>query len=199
MTRRALRVVAAITFLALFPGCESSSERTHAVYSDLLAQIEVPTSHRRGVVPTEILLLDMSMVWPGDDWSAYVDGVCHTFPGLRADTLVDFKRANASPVPLRGVTTARWRIVPLTQTALIEAIRTMRGRGTEPYDGVYARYPDAAGVLTLSQVGFSSDGRQALVFYGLHSSADVGRGFAVLLEWAPGSWTIVGTAEGYIS
>jgi|GEM_PF-6840838 len=66
------------------------------------------------------------------------------------------------------------------------------------WEDFYQQHPTAQGITTLSAVGFSNDGNQALVDILTISGFDVCDGTLILLEKANGGWTIVGSTLSLI-
>ena len=105
--------------------------------------------------------------------------------GLGDDTLDDFDRVAGEAlavVPVSFSSTFDVRTYDETWDVL---------RGTDDWTAFYERNPACGGLLQLSRVGFSADGRQALlqVHYSWESLG--GESSVVLLELADGDWRLV--------
>ena len=59
------------------------------------------------------------------------------------------------------------------------------------WDEFYRRYPGAQGIMMLSRVGFSPDGKWALAYMGNQYHYLAGSGWVFLLEKSAGEWTFV--------
>jgi hypothetical protein len=63
----------------------------------------------------------------------------------------------------------------------------------------YDRYPNAAGILSFSRVGFNTRFDQALVYLGIQSQYSNGSGHYYLLQKENGAWTIDQSVQTWIS
>lgn len=68
--------------------------------------------------------------------------------------------------------------------------------GEEGWDGFYSRYPDAVGIVGLSRVGFSDDGRSALVFVSRYHGGLNGEFGILHLRRGSDGWSVVGWPVG---
>jgi len=107
-------------------------------------------------------------------------------PRLQTSTLNAFRDANAHPAPLRFLFQLR---IPydLVDKAEIDAIFENHGWWTD----YYKKYPDSQGFLTLSRVGFSADGKQAMFYSTNGCGGKCGTGTYVIMEKPGASWRVV--------
>lgn len=107
-------------------------------------------------------------------------------PRLQTSTLNSFRDANTHPAPLR----------PLFQLGLpyelvdkveIDAIFENHGWWTD----YYKKYPDSQGFLTLSRIGFSADGKQAMFYSTNGCGGKCGTGTYVVMEKVGASWRVM--------
>ena len=69
----------------------------------------------------------------------------------------------------------------------------------QSWDAWYRKHPESRGILTFAPVGFSRDGRQALVFYSIVREGLDGSGNVVLLERTDGGWRVIAEEQVWIS
>jgi hypothetical protein len=105
---------------------------------------------------------------------------------LSAETLADFKARNESSHPLRANMQLGVTYLLFTQKDRQELFRVNQSG----WDVFYNRYPDAPGIMTLSQVGFNSKMDQALVYLGIQSHWLAGSGNFFLFKKVNGFWVI---------
>lgn len=60
----------------------------------------------------------------------------------------------------------------------------------EAWTRFYELYPNSPGLITLSRVGFSTAGEEALVYIGLQAESLVGVGYYCLLWWHDDVWVV---------
>jgi hypothetical protein len=107
-------------------------------------------------------------------------------PTLQTATLNSFRDANARPVPFRPSfhLPVAYELVDKTE---IEAI-FKKGEWWTDY---YRKYPNSQGFLSLSRVGFSTDGKQG-VFYTINGcGGKCGSDSYVVMEKVDLSWKVV--------
>lgn len=125
-------------------------------------------------------------------------------PGLRADTRRDYARVSASPtalpkdidvgIPINWYTHAEFK------KALDEAEKQESGLPLEDaWEQLRERYPGWSGWISFSDIGFSRDGRQALLDAGSGSAGLSAAYYLVLLEKRAGRWVVVKIKETAIA
>lgn len=110
------------------------------------------------------------------------------FPSIRTSTLLSFVFVNLRSMKLD----AKFVLPAKYALATTEDVRRFTTFDFEK------RFPNSYGYITLSKVGFSRDGRQAL-FYTEHSCGLCGNGEYVLMIKANGHWTIQKESYTWIS
>ena len=151
---------------------------TKAVYEAVLRHEGGPRILRFVVDPAQFPLgASLDRVTPGDR--------------LRADTAADFRRGRpgrmprdpAPGLPVHWFTSAEWEALPTESGAAYEL--------DAKWYAFHQRFPDSAGHMAFSHVGFSRDGRQALVHMWSGSASLSGAGHFYLLEARAGAWSVV--------
>ena len=196
MSRRTKLVVAALLAL-LVSGCgDAVSPEEYAVYLALLREGE-PSRAMGPRVVREFTRAPLGYQ-PGkpQEWhDRTLKLLRKEMPGLGSDTFACFARRAARPARLEAERLQGSRVV-LTTSAEHSKFFGESGRG---WDAFHKQYPDSAGRWELSRVGFSADGRQALVCLGGQAGELVGMGSYHLLERIDGRWSVVGSATAWIS
>lgn len=110
-------------------------------------------------------------------------------PSLQSSTIESFQLRNRAPGPLDA---ARFRhhTVTLISDEEISQIFTLGSGGSGWWPEFYERFPDSQGLLSLSRVGVSSDGTQALLYYQNTWGGLAGIGEFVVLDKARDRWSI---------
>lgn len=118
------------------------------------------------------------------------DLVRKNLPSLRQSTIESFESRNMEPVELQASKFIGHNVTIITKEEKSQ-IFSSNIKGTSQWPGFYERFPDTQGILSLSRVGVSTDGMQALLYYGNVSAGCGGVGEIVLLEKSENQWTIV--------
>lgn len=107
-------------------------------------------------------------------------------PTLQIVTLNSFRAANTQPAPFRASfqLPVAYELVDKTE---IETIFKKGGWWTD----YYRKYPNSQGFLSLSRVGFSTDGKQAVFYANNGCGGKCGTGTYVVMEKVDLSWKVV--------
>ena len=89
--------------------------------------------------------------------------------------------------------------LPRESVFLDKAVKKAIFRDGRGWESFYEAYPDSGGVFSLSRVGFSPDGRQALVHVGRQWMGRAGGGEVVLLTLADGGIAELGAISTWMS
>lgn len=114
--------------------------------------------------------------------------VGYSHPGLDAATIADFRSGNESAIPLMASYFDSDKNIQLFNS---EESGDVFGGTDGSWNVFFHRFPDAKGLIALSNVGFNPARTQALVHVGLYCGrACGGGGNFVLLKKEYGSWVI---------
>ena len=125
-----------------------------------------------------------------------INNTPHTPGAVDHPMALDFQDANAvaRPVPpfaLKGVVI---RAVPDSIVELLGRIIRLSGRRQGNPEGYWAefnrRFPGATGLLSVSGIGYSRDGREAVVVADFSCGVLCGRGKVALLQKQGGVWMV---------
>jgi hypothetical protein len=67
------------------------------------------------------------------------------------------------------------------------------------WDGYYRDFPETGGIMGFSRVGYSSDGKTALVYYDVSCGGLCGAGYYVFLVKTGNSWNVVQSSMIWVS
>lgn len=123
------------------------------------------------------------------------DSILPQMTGLDEGTAASFRVRNEAASPLRPDMDLGLPYVLLTKAGFDEIFAL----NTSGWDVFYTRYPNSAGMTTVSQVGFNDDFTQALVYVGTISHWLAGVGYYILLERSSGAWRIEQQVMAWIS
>jgi hypothetical protein len=107
-------------------------------------------------------------------------------PGLQTATLNSFRETDTRSARL-GSSFRLPIAYELVEKTEIDAIFEHGGWWTD----YYKKYPNSQGFLTLSRVGFSADGKQAMFYAVNECGGKCGTGTYVLMEKAESHWMVV--------
>jgi hypothetical protein len=107
-------------------------------------------------------------------------------PSLRAGTINNFRRANVrqAQLALRFHLPLQYQLVPAEKIGSI-----LKDVGSWPE--YYKQYPGAQGHLAISRVGFSADGKQALLYASNRCGWKCATGSYVVMEKHGATWKIL--------
>jgi hypothetical protein len=170
-----------------FPA-KTSAEVTEAEYRVLSVYIttkfvsdkgENPAAHR---LP-ELVLFSQTRGELDDRSIAFL---YKQFPTLESVLLDSFQHVNTHPSTFHSAFSVSVPYAVVDQ-AEVDAI-TKKGEGWRNY---YDKYPNSSGILFLSRVGFSPDGKQAAFVALNRCGSQCGNGKFVVMENVDSSWKIV--------
>ena len=130
---------------------------------------------------------NLKFIYP-EDFDLYRDD----FESLEKETFDDFIKNNSHPKYLRIQSGKNIKYISLLQVKFIF-------RDEEGWDRFYKKYPNAPGIITLSNIGFNSTRTQALVYIGNQKGWLDGVGIIVLLELEKGQWKLIKLRELWVS
>ncbi len=175
-----------LLFAFAFGSCGSNDGRSdpYQVYAAVLRHgIQISPSH---------LVVAETATWskpPSDE-------VRNQLAGLRQDTIDDFLLKNKESVTLGNEFPKDLNVILVPGKQLQEIFAADNAKG---WDTLKSRYPGSVGLLHVSQVGFSKDGKQALLFGAGQSGRLGGSGDFVLLNWDGSVWRLAASARLWIS
>ncbi|HEV2522536.1 MAG TPA: hypothetical protein VGT24_09155 [Candidatus Acidoferrales bacterium] len=118
-------------------------------------------------------------------WKEITTYLQKQFPMLQRATLDSFRETNVYPASFKR---SFQLPVPyeLVDKAEIDAVFKHGGWWTD----YYRKYPNSQGILSLSRVGFSPDGKQAVFYAGNMCGGKCGRGNYVVMERVDSGWKV---------
>ena len=128
-------------------------------------------------------------------WEKTAESLRKEAPALQQATINAFQKANTQQALLRR------SLQPSIDYELVDPARLqsffIRNGGMWP--AYYKEYPGSQGILTLSRIGFSGDGTQALFYMSNRCGGLCGGGSYVLMEKRSGRWLIGKEIEMWVS
>jgi hypothetical protein len=107
-------------------------------------------------------------------------------PALQPASINSLREVNTHPATFRH--SFRLPVAyELVNKAEFDAIFKKGGWWTD----YYTKYPNSQGILSLSRVGFSPDGKQAVFFASNHCGGKCGTGAYVVMEKSDSGWKVV--------
>jgi hypothetical protein len=107
------------------------------------------------------------------------------FPKLQAASLNSFREANTHPARFRDSFNLSFTYELVDKTE-VDSIFKKGGWWTD----YYKKYPNSQGILSLSRVGFSPDGRQAVFYASNGCGGKCGTGTYVVMERVDSGWKV---------
>jgi hypothetical protein len=131
--------------------------------------------------------------------------VGNRFPNLKSETLDDYVYQNRESTALRESFKLQRPAAMISNRDLTSLlIRTNRTINFSPlparkieWGEFYSRYPLSPGVISLSRVGFDSQGQQALVYEEILGNSDGAWGRYLVLTKKSGKWMVQDRIESY--
>lgn len=124
------------------------------------------------------------------------DSIKAQVKGLRRETWEAFSRANARERDLEVRTGFAGHMEFLAKEQLDKQFESGIDEGWTRF---HREHPGAAGILSMSSVGVSPDGRQALLYAEFSGGGLIGWGRYFLYELGTGSWQVVASQMTWIS
>jgi hypothetical protein len=161
--------------------------------------------HKGEEQPSKIVILNMTSCCDDDHmpdengrpvtWEQTAESLGQKAPSVQNTTIVGFRRANTHQAAL-GRAFRFSMEYEIIDPARLDPIFKRNGGSWTAY---YKRYPGSQGIATLSRVGFSADGTQALFYVSNHCGGLCGGGSYVVMEKRDGRWMIGTEIEMWIS
>ncbi len=108
---------------------------------------------------------------------------------LRRSTFESFVRKNQAAIKLNRSHFSDTRVTLVNNSSGHFPLYELEG--VPSWSVFYDRYPDSAGIIVFSRVGFSSDGGQALLYYGRQWAELGGAGRMVVLQREDSDWRVI--------
>ncbi|MEW5974496.1 MAG: hypothetical protein AB1898_01700 [Acidobacteriota bacterium] len=153
------------------------------VYSAAIDQLFLDEPVRLMVIENRTAENNFQAGWTPAEEVSYVS---QHLPSMSPLTLEDYQTANRDPKRLKDVFHLEARRILIDRQEVDEIFR---GK-TNGWDAFYRKYPEAAGYLTLSRVGFSLGRNEALVHIGYYCNSLCGRGTYFLLIKKGKTWKV---------
>jgi hypothetical protein len=128
-------------------------------------------------------------------WTETAKSLIKEAPTLQSTTIDAFRQVNTQQASLRR------SFHPALDYELVDASRidSIFQKNGGDWSAYYKQYPGSPGILALSRVGFSSDGRQALFYVSNRCGGLCGGGGYVVMENIGGHWVIQKEIEKWVS
>lgn len=114
---------------------------------------------------------------------------------ISQSTIDDFKSRNAQSFSLED----KFTLTIKTKLISKAEVDKLFGPGGGWWEAFYKSYPNSPGLITFSNVGFNSDGSQALLYIGHSCGGLCGTGHYVLLTKNNGAWKVEKKVMTWIS
>src|SRR6185295_11844935 len=121
------------------------------------------------------------------DTDAHRQAAFRSVPELWEDTVTSFERRNSAPVDLGNLVLAR-NVALMDEEELAAGFVENVRQGWKDF---HERFPQYGQIVMLSRVGFSKDGRQALVYCHRSVGPTEGIGYLVLLQRTDDKWRVL--------
>jgi hypothetical protein len=106
------------------------------------------------------------------------------FTGVKPETMDSFIKQNAQRSQLTASIKASVKLQTVEDKLVQETIKG------NLWKKLYAAYPDCAGIISLSKIGFDKEGKQALVYVAHVYGEDTGRGAILFLQKTGQQWKV---------
>jgi hypothetical protein len=183
-------IIVALTAVPAFGQAQVSQADTTAIYMAALADILVPGSKNRVVLPDKT----EPRQWIMDDRLG-------TVPDVDTAAINAFRRANAVATPIGKIVLAGVEVVVAPDSVIENLGRSDSGpvNPRQYWSNFAARFPGAAGILRFSAIGLSQDGQTAVVGVSFGCGGLCGRGHIAVVRKIDGRWKLIGYGYGWVS
>lgn len=113
------------------------------------------------------------------------------------EALEDFIQANQNPKPLDRSFAQRLGVNLLSEEEVSQLFRS--GSLADGWKAFYEKYPNALGIVSVSNIGYNRAGNQAFVMVGRTSGPLNGYGEYLYLEKVKGAWQVKKSLMAWIS
>ena len=187
MFRRRLSIFL-VVLLAACTGTVTPAPTPSAGQMDLEEQAVYAALLQNFYGSANLVIMDTTATSPGgvDNTAVTLDKMLQDMRGLEQMTADNFAARNTSASPFRGDLNLGNPYTVLSQAQM----NLFFSQNQDGWQAFYGQYPGAAGITTLSRVGFNNTLSQALVYVGTMSHYLAGAGYFVLLKKVNGTWVV---------
>ena len=187
MFRRRLSIFL-VVLLAACTGTVTPAPTPSAGQMDLEEQAVYAALLQNFYGSANLVIMDTTATSPGGvgDTAATLKKMLQDMRGLEQKTADSFRARNATESPFRADMNLGSPYTVLSQAQM----NLFFSQNQDGWQAFYAQYPSAAGITTLSRVGFNNSLSQALVYVGTMSHYLAGAGYFVLLKKVNGTWMV---------
>jgi len=141
-----------------------------------------------------MVVIQDSTIIAKDQVEGSEDYVFSNMPKLTKDGFKDFLEKNIQKTPLKIINQSEKELVLLTDSALNSAF----GSSGDWYK-YYKTFPKSKGLVRISNLGFSKDGTQAVMFYSYSQATLTGAGYMAIYTKKDNRWNFEDRVEVWIS
>jgi hypothetical protein len=123
-----------------------------------------------------------------------IDNLKQTFEEINSDIAEDYVLRNKESAQIEKRFPTKNDYILITENELNKLFESRRD-----WAGFYKKYPKSGGIYTFSRVGFSPDGKQAVVSVGFGCGLRCGKGKFYLLQKEEGEWRITKEQVTWVS
>jgi len=166
------------------------SNLEYLIYSDLLQQLEFERPKLKDFVVDTFIIegrTGVDLSHRKDDASLISEYIMGHFRELDPSVFTSFETRNQERAPIDKDRFGDISVELISERQVDEYFQPDPGKGWSRF---YEDHPLAQGILLLSRVGVSADGRQALVYAGDQWDFLAGTGDFYMLERSQSGWTI---------
>jgi hypothetical protein len=201
--RKCKALLSAAGFAVLIACCSSAqipkndptevTQSEYEVFSEYVAHYFVgrAAKERIGLPVSQLIIVDtteydVSEIEEDMPWEEMQKFLRKEVPSLQAATIKNFREMN-----LRQAHLDQRFDLPLPYELVTGSTLDSIIHDVSDWTGYYKRYPGAQGFLTLSRVGFSSDGNQAFFYASNHCGGKCATGSFTVAQKRGNRWAIV--------
>lgn len=159
-----------------------------------------------GPATRQVVVRDITSRIPPEEAESEFVGMFDRIPGIRRETLDDYRLRNAEPRAVGALPLVRVPVVRVDSATLADlpdGIDTTFQAGEEPmrfWRAFHVRFPGSSGLITLGRVGFDAARTQAMVNVDRGCGDLCGDGRIILLSRdAAGRWRVVHEEGTWVS
>ena len=166
------------------------------VIEALLAQKIVAKRMARPVVRETASIQELLMGSSRKEYANALRAGANNFSAPAKEALEDFIAKNMTDVKLVFPATGLENADIIKQEIIDEMTTIKPGRKFGYWDIFYEHFPNAAGLVTISQVGMDSKGSIAFIYLGMLGGCLAGEGFTRILRRSDENWVLTNECIG---
>jgi hypothetical protein len=187
------RFIPSLSSTAL-PSSVSEEKEEYAVYSALLKELFIKDDTKLLVIQNRTQFSEYPYNYEGITSDERIRQMRKNYPSVSVDTLIDFDSKYMQPSELSPKFSLPIKYILIdklpAERLLKDKSELEKGNNGTTTQTFFEKYPDAHGVISLSQIGFNQDRTEAFVCVVFKQCGVCGGGAQLLVVKKKGAWKV---------